>query len=280
MTVQLSHVFFGIPLYESLFTPQNRPRNLEEATRMTEHSSIDADEMAFYERLSALWWTENGPFWPLHRLNGLRVAWVRDTLVEAFGLDRNQTQPLKGLRILDIGCGGGILSEAVARLGADVHGVDVVSKNIQAARLHAADSGLNIRYEVASAEILAGRGELYDVVLNMEVVEHVAELDFFLNACVRLVRPDGVMVVATINRTLVSWLSAIVMAEQVLRWLPRGTHRWSRFPTPLEVENLLASGQLQVFAYTGVAANPFTRRFRLTGYMGINYMLAARKTAE
>jgi len=244
---------------------------------MTEHTSIDANEIAFYERLSALWWQENGPFWPLHRMNGLRVGYVRDILAEAFGLDASDPAPLRGLRILDIGCGGGILSEAVARLGADVHGVDVVGKNIRAAWLHAAESGLDIAYEVASAEILCGRGELYDAVLNMEVVEHVAELDCFLNACMKLVRPGGVMMVATLNRTLESWLGAIVMAEYVLRWLPRGTHRWSRFPTPLEVENLLAGGGLEVFASTGVAVNPFSLRFRLTGYMGINYILSARK---
>lgn len=247
---------------------------------MSGHSSIDADEVAFYERLSGLWWQENGPFWPLHRMNGLRVAYVRDLLAGVFGLDPDAPMPLRGLRILDIGCGGGILSEAVARLGADVHGVDVVSKNIHAARVHAQAGGLAIDYEVASAEILAGRGELYDAVLNMEVVEHVAELDVFLNACVRLVRPGGVMVVATLNRTLESWLAAIIMAEYVLHWLPRGTHRWSRFPAPVELENLLANGGLEVFARTGVGVNPFTRRFRLTGYMGINYMLAAQKTGE
>jgi 2-polyprenyl-6-hydroxyphenyl methylase/3-demethylubiquinone-9 3-methyltransferase len=247
---------------------------------MTEQTSIDANEIAFYERLAALWWQETGPFWPLHRLNGLRVAYVRDILAKEFGLDARAPAPLAGLRILDIGCGGGILSEAVARLGAEVHGVDVAAKNIQAARLHAADSGLAIDYEVASAEMLAGRGELYHAVLNMEVVEHVAELDFFLNACMRLVRPGGVMVVATLNRTLVSWLSAIVMAEQVLRWLPRGTHRWSRFPTPVEVENLLAIGGLDVFARTGVLVNPITRRFRLSKYQGVNYMLAARKVRD
>jgi 2-polyprenyl-6-hydroxyphenyl methylase/3-demethylubiquinone-9 3-methyltransferase len=247
---------------------------------MTEHTSIDANEIAFYERLSALWWKEAGPFWPLHRMNGLRVGYVRAILAKEFGLDANATTPLAGLRILDIGCGGGILSEAVARLGAEVHGVDVAAKNIHAARLHAAESGLAIQYELASAEMLAGRGELYHAVLNMEVVEHVAELDFFLNACMRLVRPGGVMVVATLNRTVASWLSAIIMAEQVLRWLPRGTHRWSRFPTPVEVANLLATGGLDVFAQTGVLVNPFTRHFRLSPYMGINYMLSARKVRE
>lgn len=247
---------------------------------MTEHTSIDPDEVAFYGRLSALWWKEDGPFWPLHRMNGLRVGYIRDLLAETFGLAPDAQPPLQGLRILDIGCGGGILSEAVARLGADVHGVDVVAKNITAARIHAAQSGLAINYEVASAEILAGRGELYDAVLNMEVVEHVAELDVFLNACMKLVRPGGVMVVATINRTLSSWLGAIVMAEHVLRWLPRGTHRWSRFPTPWEVGALLADGGFDVVASTGVGVSLFPLRFRLRSNMDINYMLVARKNTD
>ncbi len=244
---------------------------------MNEQTSIDPNEVAFFQSLSALWWQENGPFWPLHRMNGLRLGYVRDILAGAFGLDPHAAKPLQGLRILDIGCGGGILSEAVARLGASVHGVDVAAKNIRIARQHAEEGGLAIDYEIASAEILAGRGELYHAVLNMEVVEHVAELDLFLNACMRLVRPGGVMVVATINRTIASWIGAIVMAEYVLDWLPRGIHRWSRFPTPLEVENLLAGDGMRVFASTGVAVNPFTRKFRLTSYMGMNYILAARK---
>jgi 2-polyprenyl-6-hydroxyphenyl methylase/3-demethylubiquinone-9 3-methyltransferase len=244
---------------------------------MNEQTSIDPKEVAFFQGLSALWWQEDGPFWPLHRMNGLRLGYIRDVLVSEFNLDPGAQQPLPGLRILDIGCGGGILSEAVARLGATVHGVDVAGKNIRAARQHADSVGLDIDYEVASAEILAGRGEQYHAVLNMEVVEHVAELDVFLNACMKLVRPGGVMVVATLNRTLASWLGAIVMGEWVLGWLPRGTHRWSRFPTPLEVEIVLASEGMEVFSSTGVTVNPFTRRFRLSAYMGINYMVAARK---
>jgi 2-polyprenyl-6-hydroxyphenyl methylase/3-demethylubiquinone-9 3-methyltransferase len=244
---------------------------------MNKQTSIDPKEVAFFQELSALWWQENGPLWPLHRMNGLRLGYIRDVLVSEFRLDPGAQQPLPGLRILDIGCGGGILSEAVARLGASVHGVDVAAKNIRIARQHAESVGLDIDYEIASAEILAGRGELYHAVLNMEVVEHVAELDVFLNACMKLVRPGGVMVVATINRTLASWLAAIVMGEYVLGWLPRGTHRWSRFPSPLEVETVLANDGMRVFSTTGVSVNPFTRQFRLTSYMGINYIVAARK---
>jgi len=244
---------------------------------MNGQTSIDPNEVDFFQGLAALWWQKNGPFWPLHCMNDIRLNYIREVLCTTFEADFNAEKPLRGLRILDIGCGGGILSEAVARLGAAVHGVDVVAKNIMIARQHANLGGLSIDYEIASAEMLAGRGELYDAVLNMEVVEHVAELDLFLNACMKLVRPGGVMVVATINRTLASWVGAIVMAEYVVRWLPRGTHHWSRFPTPLEVENLLATDGMRVFSYTGVVVNPFTRRFRLSSYMGVNYILAARK---
>ena len=245
---------------------------------MNQQTSIDPNEVAFFQRLSAMWWQDDGPLWPLHRMNGVRTDYIRSVLAAEFGREPASEKPLEGLRILDIGCGGGILSEAVARLGATVHGVDVASKNIHVARQHAETSGLAIEYEIASAEILAGRGEVYDVVLNMEVVEHVAELDLFLNACIKLVRPAGVMVVATINRTLASWLGAIVMAEYVFRWLPRGTHRWSRFPTPEEMAHFLACEGMPVFSGTGVTVNPLTRQFRLTAYQGINYILVARKS--
>jgi len=242
-------------------------------------SSIDPHEVEFYERLSSLWWQEDGPFWPLHRMNGLRVGYLRDRLVRHFGGDAASATPLRGLRVLDVGCGGGILSEAMARLGAAVHGIDVVEKNIRVARLHAEQVGLPVTYETASAEILCGRGELYDAVLNMEVVEHVAELDLFLNACMRLVRPGGLLFIATINRTLASWLGAIVMAEHVLRWLPRGTHRWRRFPKPVELENILEPLGFRVIDRTGVAVNPLGWHFGYTRYMGINYILTAIRSA-
>lgn len=240
-------------------------------------STIDPAETARFEKLALAWWDPRGPFWPLHRLNVLRAGYIRDRFADHFGLNAASERPLAGLRVLDIGCGGGILSESMARLGADVHGVDVVEKNIRIAERHAADQGLRIRYELGSAEALAKRGERYDAVLNMEVVEHVADLPLFMGACTGMVRPGGLMVVATLNRTPASFVGAIVGAEYVLRWLPRGTHQWRKFPKPPEIERLLVQGGMRVADRTGVRVNPFTRQFALSRWMGINYMLLAEK---
>ena len=240
--------------------------------------SVDPEEAEFFRRLAASWWDLDGPFWPLHRLNGLRTSYLRDHLCRHFRFEPNEASPLRGLRLLDVGCGGGILSEAMAALGAQVHGIDVVDRNIGVARTHGDDAGLDVRYEAATAEQLAANGPEYDAVLNMEVVEHVADLESFMGACCRLVRPGGLIFVATINRTLLSYLFAIVGAEYVLRWLPRGTHRWARFRRPGELEDLLRAGGFQVRGRRGVRVNPITRRFFLTPFLGVNYMLVAAKT--
>lgn len=240
-------------------------------------TTIDPTEHAHFEKLAQRWWDETGPFWPLHRMNALRVAYIRDRLLSHRGLETGGLMPLQGLRVLDIGCGGGILSEAIARLGASVHGVDMVEKNIQIARAHAVGQGLSLEYECCTAERLAARGERYDAVLNMEVVEHVADLPLFMRSCANLVKPGGLMFVATINRTLASYLGAIIGAEYLLRWLPRGTHQWRKFPTPAELEALLAADGLRVIDRTGVTVNPFTRRFRRVSWLGINYVLVAEQ---
>jgi 2-polyprenyl-6-hydroxyphenyl methylase/3-demethylubiquinone-9 3-methyltransferase len=246
---------------------------------MPTSSSVDPAEAAHFQKLAQFWWDPEGPFWPLHRMNSLRLRFIRDHLAARFGRDPAAERPLAGLRILDIGCGGGVLSEAVARLGAEVHGVDVVEKNIRIAERHSKEQGLAIRYEWSSAESLAERGETYDAVLNMEVVEHVADLPFFMDSCIRLVRPGGAMVIGTLNRTAASFLGAIVAAEYVLLWLPKGTHHWRKFPKPKELERLLEQGGMQVIDRTGMGVNPFGWKFRLTRYMGINYMLVAGKPA-
>ncbi len=245
---------------------------------LNDQASVDPEEVARYAALADKWWDRTGPFWPLHRLNELRVGYIRDMVCRIWGRDPAAAQPLADLRTLDIGCGGGILSEAMAALGAEVHGIDVVDRNIAIARHHARQTGLPIRYQLITAEALARQELQYDLVLNMEVVEHVADLPGFVKASAQLVRPGGVMFIATLNRTWLSWLTAIVGAEYVLRWLPKGTHRWRRFPKPAELEALLAREGMPVVARRGVRVNPLTRRMALTRFMGVNYMLVFQKS--
>jgi 2-polyprenyl-6-hydroxyphenyl methylase/3-demethylubiquinone-9 3-methyltransferase len=248
-------------------------------TQPLSSASVDPDEVAYFERLAHRWWDTEGPFWPLHRLNAFRVGYIRDRVARALGLEPRAERPLNGLRVLDIGCGGGILSESVARLGAQVLGVDVTEKNLRVARMHAEQSGLPIEYRLASAADLAEAGETFDLVLNMEVVEHVEGLPGFLGDCGRLVRPGGVMLVATINRTWAAALVAIFGAEVVLRWLPRGTHHYRKLVRPGEVMAGLGD-RFQLIDQTGVRVNPLTRAFSYTRWMGVNYMLLLRRDPE
>lgn len=237
-------------------------------------SSVDPREVEYYSRLADQWWDANGAFWPLHRLNKLRSAFIVRELSRHFSRG-SADKPLRGLNVLDIGCGGGILSEAIARQGAHVHGIDVVEHNVAVAQHRAARNDLSVRYNHITAERLAATGCSYDVVLNMEVVEHVTDVPGFMAASARMVRRDGVMFVSTINRTPASWLAAIVGAEYVLRWLPRGTHRWNQFLKPEEVEGLLTNEGLTIARRVGVAVNPFNRRFSLSRFTPVNYMVMA-----
>ncbi len=236
-------------------------------------ASIDPEELAFYTRLADQWWNEDGPFWPLHVLNRLRSAWI----IKQLGLGWGGEQCLTGLRVLDIGCGGGLLAEAMARAGAAVTAIDVTERNIQIARVHAEQSALAIDYRHQPAEHLAAAGERFDVVLNMEVVEHVADLPSFMAAVTALVAPGGHLFVATLNRTLAGFFIGIVGAEYVARVLPRGTHQWRRFVKPEELDAHFAAGGLARFTETGVRVNPWQRRMTLTPWLGVNYMVGARK---
>jgi 2-polyprenyl-6-hydroxyphenyl methylase/3-demethylubiquinone-9 3-methyltransferase len=237
--------------------------------------TIDPDEIAFYSQLADQWWDKGGKFWPLHVLNRLRSEYLRDAICRHFGRAAEVTSPLSGLSILDIGCGGGILAESMAALGASVHGIDIVERNIIIARQHAQQSELSIQYEYVNVEDVVMRPNRYDVVLNMEVIEHVTDLPLFVSLCTRLVASDGVLFIATINRSLLSWLFAIVGAEYILRWLPRGTHSWLKFVKPGELEALLASNNMVVNSSTGVQVNPFTHKFSLSTHHSVNYMLSA-----
>ncbi len=242
-------------------------------------STIDDDEVARFSRVSGQWWNERGPMAALHKFNPLRLAYIRDRAAEHFGRDAKKLGSLSGLRILDIGCGGGILSEPLARLGAAVVGADPSPDNIAVAQRHATQSALTIDYRCATAEALVEAGETFDVLLAMEVVEHVADVGLFVGLAAEMVKPGGLMFVATLNRTMKSFALAIVGAEYILRWLPRGTHQWDKFVTPNELEIAIARGKMQIIHETGVIYNLLADRWQLSTDMDVNYMIVAEKAA-
>ncbi len=242
-------------------------------------STIDRGEVERFAALADEWWDFHGKMGVLHKFNPVRLGYVRDAACRQFSRDPRRLDCLAGLRLLDIGCGGGLLSEPLARLGAQVVGADPAVANIEAARAHAAGSGVTVDYRATTAEALADAGERFDVVLAMEVVEHVADVNLFVRRCGEMVKPGGLMIAATLNRTLKSFALAIVGAEYVLRWLPRGTHRWDKFVTPNELEIALESGGLDVIDRTGVIYNPLADRWQIASDMDVNYMLTADKRA-
>ncbi|WP_137157130.1 bifunctional 2-polyprenyl-6-hydroxyphenol methylase/3-demethylubiquinol 3-O-methyltransferase UbiG [Rhizobium sp. FKL33] len=242
-------------------------------------TTIDQSEVDRFSAMAAEWWSPTGKFRPLHKFNPVRIEYIRDRVSAHFGRDPKAHLPLNGLRVLDIGCGGGLLSEPVARMGARVVGADASEKNIGIARTHAEQSGVTVDYRAVTAEQLAAEGEQFDVVLNMEVVEHVADVAFFMETCASLVKPGGLMFVATINRTLKAAALAIVGAEYVLRWLPRGTHQYEKLVRPEEIEAPLGLGGMTVTERTGVFFNPLQNQWNLSKDMDVNYMLLAEKKA-
>ncbi len=239
--------------------------------------TVDPEEIARFNRLAETWWDPSGSMWPLHRLNALRAPFILESIQCHLALNAGNTLPLQGLTVLDIGCGAGLLSEAMARHGARVTGVDPARRNIEIATHHAGGQGLQIEYLEASAQDLQARR--FDVVLNMEVVEHVDNVQAFMRDCCALVRPGGMHFLSTINRNPISFLVAIVGAEYVLRWLPRGTHQWRKFVTPAEASAMLKAGGFSVVETRGVSVNPVTRNYNLTQSTRVNYMLAAVRSA-
>jgi 2-polyprenyl-6-hydroxyphenyl methylase / 3-demethylubiquinone-9 3-methyltransferase len=240
-------------------------------------STIDAAAVTHFSALAAEWWDQRGAMAMLHKFNPVRLGFIKAAACRQFERDEKALDALAGLRILDIGCGGGILSEPLARLGAKVVGADPSEANIAAAKMHAADASVIVDYRATSAEALADTGERFDVVLAMEVVEHVADLGLFIKRCAEMVDSGGLMITATINRTLKSFALAIVGAEYVLRWLPRGTHQWDKFVTPNELEAVLERHGLSVIDETGVIYNLLADRWQLSSDMDVNYMLTAEK---
>jgi 2-polyprenyl-6-hydroxyphenyl methylase/3-demethylubiquinone-9 3-methyltransferase len=244
-------------------------------------SSIDPEEVERFSRIAAEWWDPHGKFAPLHKFNPVRLAFIREQAERRFGRDGRGLRPFGGLRLLDIGCGGGLLSEPMRRLGFEVVGVDAAERNILTARAHAAEQGLDIDYRASTAEQLLADGEApFDLVLNMEVVEHVADPRAYLKSCARLIRPGGLMVVATLNRTPKAFALGIVGAEYVLGWLPRGTHDWRKFLKPEEVRELLAEEPVTVEGPFGVAYNPLADRWSRSSDSGVNYMMTVLKQSS
>ncbi|MBM3530990.1 MAG: bifunctional 2-polyprenyl-6-hydroxyphenol methylase/3-demethylubiquinol 3-O-methyltransferase UbiG [Alphaproteobacteria bacterium] len=240
-------------------------------------STVDRAEVERFSALAAEWWDPRGKMAPLHKFNPVRLEYIRDRAAGRFGRDPKRLDSLKGLRILDIGCGGGILAEPLARLGGEVVGVDPSETNIEAAKEHAVQSGVAVDYRCTTAEDLADAGETFDIVLAMEVVEHVADVPTFVQCCADMVRPGGLMIAATINRTLKSFALAIVGAEYILRWLPVGTHRWDRFVTPNELEIAMTQAGLEVAGEQGVIYNIVADRWQPSTDTDVNYMLVAER---
>ena len=253
------------------------PRKRAAGTSGADAPTVDADEVGRFEAMAEAWWDPNGKFRPIHRFNPVRIAYIRDRLCAHFDRDPKAIRPLDGLRLLDIGCGGGLLCEPMCRLGATVVGVDAAERNVEIARLHAEQGGLEIEDRHSTAEALVTAGEAFDAVLNMEVVEHVADVGLFIDSCAALIKPGGAMVAATLNRTAKSFALAIVGAEYVLRWLPRGTHDWRKFIKPSELGRHFRAAGLRIDDMTGVVYNPLTDKWALSRDMDVNYMLFAVK---
>jgi 2-polyprenyl-6-hydroxyphenyl methylase/3-demethylubiquinone-9 3-methyltransferase len=247
------------------------------ATEARRGSTVDQTEVDRFAALATEWWDPRGKMAVLHKFNPVRLGFIKEATCRRFDRDAKRLDGLAGLRILDIGCGGGLLSEPLARLGAAVVGADPAEANIAAAKLHAAEVGVTVDYRATTAEALADLGERFDVVLAMEVVEHVADLGLFVKRCAEMVKPGGLMVTATLNRTLKSFALAIVGAEYVLRWLPRGTHRWDKFITPNELAAVLERHGLTVTDETGVIYNLVADRWQISTDMDVNYLVTAEK---
>ena len=244
-------------------------------------TTVDPSEIAKFEAMAAEWWDENGKFKPLHMLNPCRLDYITAQIAGEFDRDLTKPAPFKGLRLLDIGCGGGLLSEPMARLGAEVIGADAAERNIPVARIHAEQSGLTIDYRHTTAEALADAGEQFDVVLNMEVVEHVASPIDYLIACQKLLKPGGLHICSTLNRNPKSYMMAIIGAEHVMRWLPKGTHDWSKFITPDELYELMRDAGLDPVDRKGFVFNPVTWSWRLSDRdLSVNYVTASIKPKD
>jgi|TARA_A100001015_G_scaffold314955_1_gene425641 2-polyprenyl-6-hydroxyphenyl methylase/3-demethylubiquinone-9 3-methyltransferase len=239
-------------------------------------TTINKEEIQKFSKLADEWWDVNGKFKPLHMFNPIRIEYILKTTCDHFKINRNQNFPLKNLRILDIGCGGGLISEPMCRLGAKVTGIDASEKNIKIAKTHSNENNLEIIYLNKSPEDMKNFNS-FDIILNLEVVEHVDNIDLYLESCSKLLKSNGLMFTATINRTLISYIKAIVGAEYILRWLPIGTHDWNKFFKPEEIEQKISNLNFQTKDVSGLEFNPLTRKWKRSNDLSVNYIITGIK---
>ena len=234
------------------------------------NNTINKKEIEKFSKIAEEWWNPEGKFKPLHKFNPIRISYIKESIINSFKLD-NKVKPLNNVKILDIGCGGGLLSEPMCKLGAQVYGIDASERNINVAKSHAKKNNLDINYKCTSPENFETRTQ-FDVILNMEIVEHVEDVDFFLKSCSKLLKKDGIMFVATINKTLKSYIFAIIGAEYILRWLPIGTHEWDKFVTPNELITILKKNNLKLDALTGMKFNIIKDEWKISNDQSVNYI--------
>ncbi|MDA9653385.1 bifunctional 2-polyprenyl-6-hydroxyphenol methylase/3-demethylubiquinol 3-O-methyltransferase UbiG [Candidatus Pelagibacter sp.] len=233
-------------------------------------NSINSKEIEKFSKIAEEWWNPNGKFKPLHKFNPIRISYIKENIINSFGISPKKS-PLNKIKILDIGCGGGLLSEPMCRLGADITGIDASEKNISVAKLHAKRNGLKIKYICASPEKLKINNK-FDVILNMEIIEHVEDVNFFLKSSSNLLKKNGIMFIATLNKTLKSYAFAIVGAEYILRWLPIGTHEWEKFIQPDELINILKKNDLKLDKLDGMKFNIITDKWKISNDKSVNYI--------
>ena len=236
-------------------------------------TTIDPEDVARFSAIADEWWDPDGKFKPLHRFNPIRLHYIRDRICTHFGRDKQSLRPFAGLRFLDVGCGGGLISEPLARMGADVTGIDASERNIRTAQVHAKQGSLDISYHSTTVEEIAATGESYDAVISLEVVEHVANVDLFLDGCAALTADKGAIALATLNRTPKSFALGIVGAEYIMRWLPRGTHNWKKFVRPSELARGLRRNGITVEDISGLTFNPLNSEWQVSGDVSVNYVL-------
>ncbi|MBN44008.1 MAG: bifunctional 3-demethylubiquinol 3-O-methyltransferase/2-polyprenyl-6-hydroxyphenol methylase [Rhodobiaceae bacterium] len=240
-------------------------------------STIDPVEHEKFSKLAEEWWNPNGKFKTLHKFNPTRIAYIREKIINHFDIAKDESKPFKDIKLLDIGCGGGLLSEPMAKLGANVTGLDVVEKNIKTASTHAINQGLKINYIHSTVEKVSEKNQKFDVILNMEVIEHVSDVNLFINSCNKILSPNGIMIFASLNRTLISYGLAIIGVEYILGWLPKGTHDWSKFITPDELKILFSSNGLRIDEIIGMKYNPLFDSWSRSKDLSVNYLGVSSK---